>query len=293
MTRSIPFIDFGGEGPILHFAHANAYPPGCYRQFIEALLPHFRVLAIKQRPLHPHSHPQELKSWDLLANDLLRFFEQKGLENVIGVGHSMGGVATMYAAVKRPSLFNQLILIEPVFLMPQLLKMAAANPDAAYQLPLVKSAQRRHNRWTSRQAAFDRFRTKSVFSRFSDEALWDYVNHALTTDRDPSSVSRKRNTSHRAQNTEYAYTLTYPREWEAQIYAHPPLHVWERIPQVTHPTLAIRGAESNTIAPEAWQLWQELQPQAAFVEVPDVGHMLTMERPSFTAQTILTHLQAP
>lgn len=294
MSGKIPFLDFGSEGRVLHFAHANAYPPGSYRQFMEALRPHYRVLAMEQRPLWPQANPDELTSWDILADDLIRFFEQEEMEGVIGVGHSMGGVATMYAAVKRPSLFRQLILIEPVFLLPQLLKMAAANPDAAYQLPLVQSAKRRRDRWPSRQAAFDRFRTKSVFSRFSDEALWDYVNHAVI--RNPLSVNRKRNTEHGLPDTDHGtpnteYTLTYPREWEAQVYAYPPLHVWARIPQVRQPTLAIRGAESDTIAPEAWQLWQKLQPQAAFVEIPDVGHMLTMERPSIVAQTIIDYLQ--
>ncbi|MEJ2746327.1 MAG: alpha/beta hydrolase, partial [Anaerolineae bacterium] len=110
MIDSIPFVDFGGAGMTIHFAHANAYPPGCYRQFLEALLSHYRVLAIEQRPLWPRSDPQELSSWELLADDLIRFFEQAGLEEVIGVGHSLGGVATMYAAVKRPSLFRKLIL---------------------------------------------------------------------------------------------------------------------------------------------------------------------------------------
>jgi pimeloyl-ACP methyl ester carboxylesterase len=35
-----------------------------------------------------------------------------------------------------------------------------------------------------------------------------------------------------------------------------------------------------------------LQPAATFVEIPDTGHMLTMERPSLIAQTILDHLPA-
>lgn len=274
MISPIPFLEFGGTGPTLHFVHANAYPPGCYRQFFQALAPHFRVLAIEQRPLWPHSRPEALTSWQLIADDLIRFFEQEGLENVIGVGHSLGGVATLYAAVKRPSLFRQLILIEPVFLLPKLLEMAAANPDAAYQMPLVQGAQRRRNRWSSRQAAFDRYRAKPIFGRFSDETLWDYVNHAVREDKTGEFV------------------LAYPREWEARIYAHPPLHVWEQIPQVTQPTLAIRAAESDTILPAAWQLWQETQPTATFVEIPDTGHMLTMERPSLVAQTILNHLQA-
>ena len=88
------------------------------------------------------------------------------------------------------------------------------------------------------------------------------------------------------------FTLTFPREWEARIYARPPLRVWEHIPQIVQPTLALRGAETDTIRPEAWQLWQELQPGAAFIELPECGHMLTMERPLTAAQTVHTFLQA-
>ncbi|NHZ72135.1 MAG: alpha/beta fold hydrolase, partial [Aquificales bacterium] len=186
---------------------------------------------------------------------------------VIGVGHSLGSVATMYAAVQRPELFRALVLIEPVFLPPQILQMAAANPEAVAEQPFVQRALNRRNRWESRQAAFDRFRNKSVFARWSDDALWDYVNNGT-----------------HEENGEFV--LTYPREWEGRVYAMPPLSVWERIPQVTQPTLAIRATETDTLFPDPWQLWQELQPAATFVELEDLGHMLPMERPLLIAQTI-------
>ena len=62
------------------------------------------------------------------------------------------------------------------------------------------------------------------------------------------------------------------------------------IAQLTQPTLAIRAAESNTLFPQAWTHWQKLQPDATFVELPDCGHMLTLERPSQTANIILNYL---
>jgi len=184
----------------------------------------------------------------------------------------LGAVATLYAAVKRPSLFRALILIEPVFLPPQVLQVAAAYPERAAELPLVLSARRRRHRWPSRQAAFDRFRQKQIFARWSDEALWDYVNEGLREDGDE-------------------VILAFPREWEARIYANPPQAVWDTLPQVTQPTLGLRAAETDTIFPDAWQLWQAKQPQAAFRQMEGVGHMLTMERPLATAETILDWLQ--
>ena len=269
---SIPFVDFGGSGSLLHFAHANAYPPACYQQFIEPFLPNYHVLAMKQRPLWPHSNPDELTSWQDFTDDLIQFFDQEGLRDVIGMGHSLGAVATMYAAVQRPDLFRAVVLIEPVFLPPQILKMAVAFPEKASEQPSVLRALNRRNRWDSRQAAFDRFREKSVFARWSDEVLWDYVNNG-THEEDGEFV------------------LTYPREWESRVYGKPPLSVWERIPQITQPTLALRATETDTLYPEPWQLWQELQPAATFVEMEGVGHMLTMERPLLVAETIQTWLK--
>ena len=42
----IPFIDFGGAGPYLHFAAANGYPPGAYRPLVETLTPRYRVCSM-------------------------------------------------------------------------------------------------------------------------------------------------------------------------------------------------------------------------------------------------------
>lgn len=269
---AIPFLNFGGSGGLLHFAHANAYPPACYRRFLQPFLADYQVLALTQRPLWPQTDPQALNSWQDFAADLIRFFEQEGLRDVVGMGHSLGAVATMYAAVQRPDLFRAIVLIEPVFLPPQILQMAAAYPDKAAEQPFVLRALHRRNRWPSRQAAFDRFREKSVFGRWADEALWDYVNNGI-------------------HEEDGEFVLTYPREWESRVYARPPLLVWEQVPQLTVPTLALRATETDTLFPESWQLWQDLQPEATFVEMEDVGHMLPMERPLSVAQTIQEWLE--
>jgi pimeloyl-ACP methyl ester carboxylesterase len=273
MVDPIPFIDFGGNGRILHFAHPNAYPPAGFRQFLQPLTEQFHVYAIEHRPLWPGSQPEEMTDWTVIADDLIRFFDQMGWQQVIGVGHSLGAVATLYAAVSRPDLFAQLILIEPVILPPVILQKIAENPDVGVFNKMVDGAHKRRNRWDSREAAFARFRRKSVFGRFSDEVLWDYVNSATRkTENGP-------------------FELVFPREWEARFYSMPPQGVWEAVSQVTQPTLALRAAESDTVFPQAWQLWQELQPDATFVEVADCGHMLTLERPSHIATIVQNYLR--
>lgn len=271
MNQRIPSIDFGGNGPTLHFAHANAYPPGAYRLLLNALAKEFRVLAVKHRPLWPDAQPQEMESWHRIADDLISFFDQQQLRGVIGVGHSLGGVATMVAAVKRPELFSQLVLVDPVFLAPHLLVMVEeriAQQAEPFDFPLVASAKRRRDWWSSRAAAYEHLRPKSVFAGFSDEAMWDFINYGLTDD---------------AQG---GVRLAFPKEWEARIYSMPPTFVWDYVAQISQPTLAIRATNSDTLFPPSWEHWQKLQPGATFIEMPHTSHLLTMEKPEPVAGLI-------
>jgi len=273
LTAPIPFYDFGGNGPLVHFAHPNGYTPGCFQQLIWPLLPHFRVIAACHRPLWPGSRPEELQSWHTVAEDMLRFFDQEQIQDVIGIGHSLGAVATMYAALSRPEQFRSLVLIEPIFLPPAILQMVADKPELLNGIPVIKNTVRRRTHWPSRDAAFKHFRKKPVFQKWPDSTLLDYINHGMHQDASGEIV------------------LTYSREWEVHIYSLPPMDVWQSIPAISHPTLAIRGAESDSLFQQAWQQWQELQPQARFVEVGNAGHMVLMERPQLLAETILDFLK--
>lgn len=272
MTSPIPFHDFGGDGPLVHFAHANGFLPACFRQMIQPLLTHYRVIGVCHRPLWPDSKLEDLKSWRTVADDMIRFLDQERVQDVVGIGHSLGAVATMYAALKRPELFRRLVLIEPIFLPPVVLRMVAKDPGILKEIPVIRNTARRRTHWPSREDAFDHFRQKKVFQNWPDSTLRDYVDHAI----------------HR--NAAGEFTLTYSREWESHIYSLPPMDVWQEIPTIPHSTLAIRGAESDSLFPEAWQMWQELQPQATFVEMEATGHMLLMERPRLVAETILDFL---
>jgi pimeloyl-ACP methyl ester carboxylesterase len=182
----------------------------------------------------------------------------------------MGAVATLAAAVKRPKLFRALVLIEPVFLSPGVLSALARHlaQVGIDNFPLVKVARSRREKWSERHEAFQHFRSKVVFNRWSDEALWDYVDYGLQ------------------ENDRGYLELAYPREWEARIYGTIPSNIWELIPQITQPTLAMKGAESDTIGATAWELWQELQPEATFLLYQESGHLLPMEEPNVIAEAI-------
>src|SRR3990172_9069219 len=107
---NIPFIEHGGSGAPLHFLHANGYPPACYQPLLERLTTRYHAFGMLLRPLWPDSKMDELKDWNPLSDDLLHFLS--GHESpVIGVGHSIGGIVTLRAALKEPGRFRALVLI--------------------------------------------------------------------------------------------------------------------------------------------------------------------------------------
>ncbi len=269
----IPFKDFGGSGEIIHLAHANAYPPGSYIQLIKPLLSKYKVLAMHQRPLWEGSTPKSLKSWELLADDLICFFDQQKLSNIVGMGHSMGGVVSIMAATKRPDLFSKLILIDPVLFPKKVSFMTNLMPIWMRKrfIPIAKLSIKRRDLWDNQQIVYDSFRTKKVFRSFSDTALWDFVKAGTKP------------------NGNGKVTLAYPKNWETQVYITAP-SVLKKLSSLTIPVLAIKGQYSNVITSEVWSKWQQTQPNGTFLEYPNSGHLVPMEYPNELAAWILDNI---
>jgi pimeloyl-ACP methyl ester carboxylesterase len=267
------FEDFGGEGKLIHFAHANGFPPRTYQKFLGQLANSYQVIAMNARPLWQEK-PNSGSDWEQVGNDLIHFLDSKNLKNIIGIGHSMGAVATMFASVKRPDLFRQIILIDPVFLPPKYGRIFSLLPNFIKKKmnPMIKGALRRQDTWERKALVFESWRKKKVFSKWSDEVLWDYVNAGTKP------------------NEEGQVTLSYSKYWEANYYGRIP-KVWKALKKCNVPMVGIRGEKTNTLLPEAWKKWQEIQPQATFLEIENTGHLIPMEVPNLLSEHILGFLE--
>jgi pimeloyl-ACP methyl ester carboxylesterase len=261
MSQSVinKHIHLGGEGELIHFSHANGFPPMAYKAFLEPFTGSHEVIASLHRPLW-HDDPESMKSWQVFGDDLLNLISQQK-SPVISVGHSMGATAILMAACKKPELFESVVLIEPV-LVPwkYLLAMRFFNRFSRESIPLVRKTLNRVDQWPDHQECFDHFRSKAVFKNIDDEVLWDYVLHGV---------------EHTDQGN---IRLSYSREWEARCYSSV-FNLWTLLPQITVPVLAIRGTESNTIFPAAWDKWRSRSPHHDFVDIEGAGHLIPLEQP--------------
>jgi pimeloyl-ACP methyl ester carboxylesterase len=267
-------FDYGGTGLPLHFLHANGYPPACYKPLLELLKTEYRVFGMLLRPLWDGANPQDLRTWHLLSEDLLRFLTDgepfdhtQGKPNpVIGVGHSIGAIVTLRAALRAPSRFRALALIDPVLFVPSHLAMwcvirAFGLGDRVH--PLIQRAKKRRRTFDDLETVFRAYRSRPVFRYLSDESLRAYIAGILKP-----SVNG-------------AYELAYSPEWEAQIY-RTGLHdfdLWQNLPKLEVPTLFIRGAETDTFLEEAARLVKKKQPKVRVEALEKSTHLLPLERP--------------
>ncbi|MGJ8662591.1 MAG: alpha/beta fold hydrolase [Marinicella sp.] len=271
---NLPKISWGEETtqqPV-YFAHANAYPPGSYQPIIDALAQNNQVVSYLQKPLwQPTPDPAKLKNWHQLVDDVIQFFDQNKMQNVVAVGHSLGAVTTFMAAQKKPDLIKALVMIEPVALPWFFCWLTRVFPGLVKKrVNIIKKALNRPNQFVSKQAAFDFHRKPRAFKRMTDENLWHYIDAGVIKQGD-------------------GYHLAYPREWEARIYATA-TYFRGQLLQSKLPVLAMRGALSDTIDEKFWLKWNR-NPNHQFIHFPEAGHLLPFEEPEHVIKSLLPFVE--
>lgn len=270
------YLDYGGSGPLIHLATANGFPPEAYRPFAEQLTTHQRMVGYRSRPLWPNSQPHQISSWRDLAHDMLHDMETVAAEGpVIGMGHSLGGIMSLYAALMQPERFHALVLIDPVLLprrmLPLLWLMRQLNQH--HRAPLAEGARRRRVSFESAEAALARYRGRGIFARFTPEALAGYIEGGLRP----------------VDNG--GMTLAWPTTWESRIFSLAPIDTWDAITRVQQPLLFIRGKASDLIIDHSWAQLKHHLPHAQLVEL-EGGHMVPMESPAAVAAVVQQFIDA-
>lgn len=257
----------------MHFLHANGYPPECYAPLFEHLQKNFHIFGMKLRPLWDGATRDGLDDWHPYSDDLHRFLSDLGPAPVIGVGHSIGGIVTLRAALRDPQKFRALILLDPVLFVPPF--MAAWNFVRAIGLgerthPLIPAAKRRRRTFTDLDTVFRSYRTRPVFRYLNDEQLRTYIQ----------GITRKKEDG--------SYELVYAPEWEAHIYltGMRDFDLWRELPSLNIPTLIIRGAETDTFMENAARLVMKKNPKIQVHTIQKATHILPLEHPQEVAEII-------
>lgn len=275
MSEAFEVDDWGGQGPVVHFAHANGFPPGAYRKLLEGLTSRAHVVSARSRGMVPGTEPRSLRDWDDLAKDLIASLRARGLQGVVGVGHSVGGVATVLAALKEPGLFERVVLLDPTLLtgMYRLAFTLAGPLGLRGRIPPASLARRRREHWNSREEALASYRKKPLFQHFDPDCLQDYVTFGLK------------------EAPQGGFQLAIPRAWEVRVFETSPRAIWRRLRELKVPTLVLRGSESDTFSAQGLERVRRVLPGVLTETLPGT-HLFPLEKPEACAQRILGFLDA-
>lgn len=270
-----------GRGPTLFFVHATGFHARVWDQII-ARLPRAHSIALDQRG-HGRSEKQRLSHWRTMGQDQAALVEALALENIVGVGHSMGAHAMIDAAATCRDRFRRLLLIDPTVLPPE----AYLDGDDLTRLregPMHPAAKRR-NRFDSVEAMIDRLKERSSFPRFDPQILRDYCEHGLRRAEDGDG-----------------FVLACPPEVEASVYMSSRTNggVYESVRSLEIPVLVLRAQElsGDMVGPMAFSTsptWPGLAAEFANgreIHFPDKTHFLPMEIPDEVAALIRRELDA-
>lgn len=257
----------GGRGPAMLCVHATGFHGRLWEPFVPRLRERYSVVALDQRGHGDSDKPEAGYDWENFGRDALGVVEHLGLKDAVGVGHSAGATALIFAETLAPGTFSRLVLMDPTLLPPEYRELAPAGFN-----PMSEQARRRRAIWDSVDQMVERLRSGTPLAGWQEEYLRAYVTYG-TSPREDGTIE-----------------LKCPPEIEAQVYAMAPRHDgWERLERVRCPTLVLTGTTSHMWAGERAELVAG-RVGTGRAETIEGGHFFPMENPEPTIDRVLAFL---
>lgn len=260
-----------GAGPTLLLLHATGFHARCWDATIAALPDSQHVIALDLCGHGRSYRPDSLSNWTKIAQDVVTFVQSQLAEPVIAVGHSMGGYVAARAAGIAPDLFAQLLLVDPVMLVPE---AYATQPDS--QSVADHPVARRRNSWDSAEQMMAHFSSREPYKHWRPDVLADYCTYGLVPAGSGNGLE-----------------LACPAILEASAYAG----AWRNNPyawigDVACPVTIVRarnaerqGSMDFSTSPTAPKLWQSFA-KGRDLHWDDLSHFIPMEAPDRLAKLI-------
>lgn len=248
----------------LFFAHANGFPSATYRKLLEPLTPEFSV-----RHLLQHGHDPRFPvddNWQALVDELLHALRNQD-GPVWGVGHSLGGLLHLHAALRQPERYRGVIMLDSPVLgsRDQWVIRAAKRFGLIDRLTPAGRTLGRREHFDDLAQAREYFRGKWLFRGFDPDCLEAYLTSGLKPGSD-------------------GLCLAFDPDTEIRIYRSLPHSSPGRPSRLKLPVAVVGGVDSRVVLRHHARNVGRL-PQGEFLQVPG-GHMFPLERPLETAEVI-------
>ncbi len=256
---------------LIHFAHGNGFPSECYKQFLNELEDKFRLCYIDKighNPVYPVT-----ENWHELVSEIIASIQFHAEQPVIAVGHSLGGVLSLLAAIEQPELFKAVVLLDSPLIGPfksRMVRLAKALGLIDRVTPAFRTKGRRVH-WQNRDQLLQYLKTRELFKTFTDECLNDYITYGLDLKED-------------------GYYLRFDRHIEYQIYRTIPHVIPEYKGKLSVPAALIYGDES-TVVDKMDRCYMTRHFNIKNVQTKGT-HLFPMEHPKAVAKQVIDVINA-
>lgn len=218
------------------------------------LAEHFHIFLVDQRNHGRSPHATE-HSYKAMAEDVVEFLQQKGIQKAHILGHSMGGKTAMYLALNFPEVVDKLIVadIAPRYYPPHHQDVIAGFRTINLE---TLTSREEADKLMSRELpeiGVRQFLLKNLYRDESSKFAWRMNLEGL--------VAQIENIGEESKGTPFA-----------------------------SPTLFIRGELSRYIQEKDFPLMKQLFPSYTLTTIAGAGHWVQAEKPTEFVQAVLAAL---
>ncbi|HEV8485776.1 MAG TPA: alpha/beta hydrolase, partial [Blastocatellia bacterium] len=225
-----------------------------FREQIRGLAPHFQVVAFDNRCVGRTDQPQQPFAIANMADDTAALLEALEIESAHVFGVSLGGMVAQELAIRHPHKVRKLVL-----------GCTHAGPRTAIRSPDWAVKIFNESRDMPRPEAL-RYSIPILFAR-------------KTVDEQPLLVEAALRVMENNNQPKVSYLL--------QLGAVMQHDTFDRLHQITQPTLVMTGTEDALIDPGNSRLLSEHIPAARLIEFEETGHVFFTEKPDLVNSTLI------
>jgi len=264
-------LEWSREGVPLLLVHGFGHHAHVWDDLAPALAPYYRVLALDLRG-HGDSGRDPAGRYDpeTLVRDLDAATQSLGIDRLVLVGHSLGGRVAMRFAAAHPDRMAGLVVVD-------------AGPELDWRGVLkIRDETARTPESFASVAEYERLLARAL-PMAAPHVLARLARHGLRP-RDDGRFEPKLDPFFRRAMQEDAPASSEARVRAAEAESQA---LWAMLERIPCPTLVVRGAASDVLAPEtAERMAEEALPNGTLAVVPRAAHAVMLENPEGLNQAV-------
>lgn len=238
------FKKFGDKGQSILILHGFLGSLDNWISIAKNLSVTNQVYLIDQRN-HGRSPHSEIMNYKVLANDVFDFLNQNNIENIVLIGHSMGGKTAMLFSLLYPSFVKKLIVVD----------IAPVEYSGGHEFILDAMDELDLEKYENRLSI-----EKDLSKKIKAEVLLQFVLKNLGRTSDNKFI--------------WKINLPFLIKCYRNLMAFPESHT-----QFEGDTLIIKGGDSDYIDLDKMEKFKFLFPNLKIREIVGTGHWVQAENP--------------